>query len=57
MGHAAPRISSLGQCLFKTFRRWSTQGRFEQMHDRLLTVSEAWTWLDEARILARRLTT
>lgn len=37
---------------------WNERARRLIMHhDRLLTVSEAWVWLAEARILARRLTT
>jgi transposase len=37
---------------------WNERARRLIMHhDRLLAVSEAWVWLAEARILARRLTT
>ncbi len=37
---------------------WSERARRLIMHhDRLLAVSEAWVWLAEACILARRLTT
>ncbi|CZT26052.1 hypothetical protein PCPL58_p2035 (plasmid) [Pseudomonas cerasi] len=37
---------------------WNERARRLIMHhDRLFAVSEAWVWLAEARILARRLTT
>ncbi|MBH8613368.1 transposase, partial [Pseudomonas mohnii] len=37
---------------------WNERARRLIMHhDRLLDVSEAWVWLAEARMLARRLTT
>jgi hypothetical protein len=34
LAHAAETISALAEH-FRTFRRWSEQGKFEQMHDRL----------------------
>ncbi|MGB0714018.1 MAG: transposase [Gammaproteobacteria bacterium] len=43
------------QNVYRTFRRWSEQGKFEQMHDRLASVAESWIWLTEARVLLRRL--
>ena len=39
------------QNVYRTFRRWSEQGKFERMHDRLRAVSKAWVWLAEARLL------